>query len=98
VSVKLGCVGSAGTTCTGQVAATTRVRHKRKPVVVGLARYTITAGHVKVVRVKLNKRGRRLLKAQLRLKVTVVVKVLTTNGLTQAVTKRVTLKARTRRR
>jgi hypothetical protein len=45
---------------------------------------------VKIVTVKLNKRGRRLLKAQHRLKVTVVVNVSTTNGLKQAVTKQVT--------
>ncbi len=92
VGVQLACTGPASSSCGGQVAVTTKVKHHKKPVVVGRATYTIQAGQVKIVKVTLNGKGRKLLKKHHRLKVTVVISVTTTNGLRHAATETITLR------
>lgn len=107
VGVTLGCAGAAGTTCSGQVSVTIKERvrggkilavkaakTKTKTVKVGTAKYTIKAGHLKVIKVKLNRTGRKLLKRFHKLKVKVTVAVTTANGLKQAASKKVTIKAK----
>jgi hypothetical protein len=112
VGVTLGCAGATGTTCTGQVAVSVRERLRGSKVIgvaarakrttrtvkVGVARYTIAAGNVKVVKVALNRTGRALLKRFHHLKVKVVVAVTTSNGLSQAATRTVTLRQPAKKR
>jgi hypothetical protein len=103
IGVTIGCAGASGTTCKGQVGATTLEKlhpkkgkkgkkGKKMTLVVGLAKYTIHAGQVKVLTVKLNRAGQALLKRLHRMTVKVVIAVSTVNGLKHAATKTVTLK------
>lgn len=112
VAVQLGCTGVVGSTCTGTVAATARVRVRGSEVVgvaarararvktvkVGRANYVIAANRVKVLSVGLNARGRALLKRFHRLRVKVTIGITTSNGLKRAAVRTVTLKAVSRRR
>ena len=112
VAVALGCTGPGGTTCSGKVAVSVRVRKRGKKILavlsqaktrivrtnVGTATYTIAAGRFKTVRVKLNRNGRALLKRFGRLKVTVRVTVTTSYGAKQLTSKRVTIKRKRARR
>jgi len=107
VAVALGCNGDVTQTCTGKVSVTVRERTrgskilavlsraktKTKTVLVGSASYTIAAGKITVVKVTLNKTGKKLLTRFKKLKVKVKVAVSTASGQKQLASKTVTIKA-----
>jgi YVTN family beta-propeller protein len=59
-SVMLGCAGATGSVCRGTLTLSVRVKvhHRSRTVMLGRARFSVKAGKIAMVRVKLNKAGR----------------------------------------
>jgi hypothetical protein len=103
VLVKLACA-SSGSTCKGKVVlryteTVVTVKHghtyhHKMTVVLGSAKYSLSPGQSKTVRVSLNRTGRRLLKQRQKLGTKDTVTLVQTNGhTTTAIRFKLTLKA-----
>jgi hypothetical protein len=109
VTFRLSC---SGATCSGSGTLTAielvrkpggklvgvAVRKVKKTVTVGRASFSVRAGGAKTVRIKLNARGRRLLKRFKHLPVRLTVKYKSAGKLTKVPVKKVTIRTKHRRR
>jgi len=107
VPLKLSCPPGGGT-CAGSVtvsaapggtraaaAAVRRHRHRRSRLI-GRARFRVSSGHSRRVKVRLNRRGRRLVRRERRLRITIRASARDANGTRASTTRSATLKTRGR--